>query len=316
MADSFIVVTSKNFRSWAIEYLWKGAAEAISLKTSEIPLGSFFSAYVVNRYASQINTKLNNKCLIVHHQTLFRLSKMGLSKVLQNSRLLLTHFEEGSIDPIRRIAEAHNITILTMSQADADRILRVTGKSLRIIPSYAGIDREIFVPSKAAPKKHFVLVTGNCKARKNPQIIFEVIRQLKGHQFVVEGQGWESFDSTGTLKSQNVRRLELNLQERAKIFREASVLLSLSSLEGGPLTILEALASGTPVVSSNAGFANEVIADCAGTIISDTRDVQRILNAIELRIETKMTVFQKDLLFGRFSLESYANLIYGIEDNA
>lgn len=79
----------------------------------------------------------------------------------------------------------------------------------------------------------------------------------------------------------------------APLLRETDVLLLTSSYEGAPLTILEGLAVGVPVVASDVGAVREYVGDKCRLIplgSADIRERQQYVSAVE-----------EDLVDGRFS---------------
>ena len=92
--------------------------------------------------------------------------------------------------------------------------------------------------------------------------------------------------------------------------REASVLLSLASNEGGPFPVIEALASGTPVVATPTGFCSDLICEGKGFLLSPIPSCKDVQSAIEKAIELKNSVATQDLLNGKLSWEDLGSILY------
>ena len=157
------------------------------------------------------------------------------------------------------------ITPLTVSTADVDRVL-----------GRYGIERP------------YVLFCGTHEPRKNLRRVVEAFRRLgrTTHELVLVGpEGW----------NEDVRSLLAGLDGRAKVlgfvprsdldplYRAATVFCYPSLQEGFGLPVLEAMAQGTPVVTS-AGTATEEVAGDAGLLVDPT-DTAAIAAAIEVVVD-------------------------------
>ena len=136
----------------------------------------------------------------------------------------------------------------------------------------------------------FVLYVGNIEPRKNLVRLVAAYHRLKGRykdlpKLVICGEkGWLYDDVFRTVE-------ELNLQEDVLfigyvshyelmcLYTEAQALLYPSLYEGFGLPILEAMACGTPVVTSNVSSMPEVAGDAA--ILVDPYSEAEIADAIE-----------------------------------
>lgn len=87
------------------------------------------------------------------------------------------------------------------------------------------------------------------------------------------------------------------------MYRNASALCNLSFLEGGPIPVLQALASGTPILSSDVGFVREVLTEGFGRVINLDLTIQEISGLLREVASTKSLVSTKDGLEGEFSWE-------------
>ena len=92
--------------------------------------------------------------------------------------------------------------------------------------------------------------------------------------------------------------------------RNASVYLSLSKLEGGPYSTVEAMASGTPVVVTSTGWNPEIVNNSNGILLPLEVNVSQVVSAIETTIRLKEKVRGFDLIEGKFSWEQLGRSIY------
>jgi len=136
----------------------------------------------------------------------------------------------------------------------------------------------------------FLLYAGNIKPHKNVDRVIEAFARLKkrGHEALKLLIIGDEISKSPQLR-RAVHRLQLHQQVRflgfvpdatlAVLYRLADVFVFPSLYEGFGLPPLEAMASGTPVVTSNVSSLPEVVGDAA--LLVDPRDAEAIAAAIE-----------------------------------
>ncbi len=185
------------------------------------------------------------------------------------------------------------------TKTDLINILAVPNKKISVI--YEGIDTGVFYPRDDISKDKirmkfdisddFILHVGNLEPRKNFKGIvdsFLKIRQKKGFKglkLVLAGQrGWLY---KGILKEIKEKRLGDSIiftgyvgkDDLPALYSAARLFLFPSFYEGFGLPVLEAMACGTPVITSRCSSLPEVAGDAA--ILVDPRNINDITNAIE-----------------------------------
>lgn len=93
--------------------------------------------------------------------------------------------------------------------------------------------------------------------------------------------------------------------ELARVYRDADVCLVTSRQEGGPKAILEAMASGVPLVTTRVGQAAELVADGENGLLADVDDVDALTAAVE-RVRDDQALRARLRTGGRATAEAHA----------
>jgi glycosyltransferase involved in cell wall biosynthesis len=167
--------------------------------------------------------------------------------------------------------------IVAVSAFTKDELVELTGvpaERVEVIPN--GVD-EIFRPRpERAPSYNllqgeYVLAVATLEPRKNLARVVEAARLAGVELRVVGARGWGGVDVPGWVG-------ELTDAELAELYRGARCVVYASLYEGFGLPVLEAMASGTPVVTSR-GTATEEVAGGAAVLV-DPLDAASIADGI------------------------------------
>ena len=198
------------------------------------------------------------------------------------------------------LAARRSRRVLTVSQASKDDILhylRIPAEKVEVI--YNALDPRLEGEPTADDVAHvrerflltapFVLYTGNIKPHKNLDRLIEAFAILRrdGFDFVkllIIGDEVSKYPNLRRL----VHRFQLHQHVRflgfvpdatlAVLYRLAAVFVFPSLFEGFGLPPLEAMAAGTPVVTSNVSSLPEVVGDAA--LLIDPMDASAIARAM------------------------------------
>ena len=223
---------------------------------------------------------------------------------LQDSELSIIRSNIHSFNLSKRIIVQNLFVFKSLVDVGVDESI------LRLFPG--AIDRNVFYPTfeNVVSENKFVLISGDFKERKNPEMIKKVITQLPDIHFIIHGHNLEIFGIGFFDAYKNIELIPFNFLNQPKLMRDASAYLMISTLEGGPIPVLESLASGTPVVASNVGFCSEYINSENGWILNDPSDINEIENALNYAINLKSKVSNHDLLKGQFTWIESGNLFF------
>jgi glycosyltransferase involved in cell wall biosynthesis len=164
----------------------------------------------------------------------------------------------------------------------------------RVVVTPWGVD-ERFAPGHAAPatlasleiERPYLLTVGSLQPRKNLEAALAAFERLPGDEHelvVVGGRGWGDADLLERIRrspaSERVRLTgRVSDETLVELYRGAECFVFPSRYEGFGLPPLEAMACGTPVVSSERSSMPEVLGDAA--LLVDPDDVEALAAALE-----------------------------------
>lgn len=204
------------------------------------------------------------------------------------------------------------IAVSTNTAKDISNWLNVNPQKTTVIPN--GVESDFRVlPSKVVrewrsqytktSEEICILNVGSNHQRKNIITVLKAIKKIADKNIPV--CLWKLGDDFTKEQKQFIEdnKLQANItlinkcdrDSLIKFYNAADVLLAPSLYEGFGLTILEAMACGTPVVTSNVSSLPEVAANAA--ILVEPLDVDEICKAI-LRLKKDSTYYQKIIRLG------------------
>ena len=140
---------------------------------------------------------------------------------------------------------------------------------IRVVPN--GVD-PVFAPDGPAADGDYVLAVGTLEPRKNLGAAVEAARLADVELRVVGSRGWGGVEAAGWVGDAG-RTTEL-----AALYRGAAVSSTPRSTRASAIPVLEAMACGTPVVTSRGGATEEVAGGAA--VLVDPRDPAAIAAGI------------------------------------
>lgn len=174
------------------------------------------------------------------------------------------------------------ITISESTKRDAVRLLRLAPEKIDV--AVPGVDEEFFKPVSAETiarfrrdknlPEHFVLFIGTREPRKNIASLIRAFALLQGRTkytyklVLAGGRGWMDEEIPKVLEATGMSDQVLfpgfvPHEELPLWYRAADAFVYPSQYEGFGMPALEALASGTPVITSNVSSLPEAVGDAA-----------------------------------------------------
>ena len=172
---------------------------------------------------------------------------------------------------LRRVLQGAD-AIVAVSEFTKDETVELAGvpaERIQVVPH--GVDA-VFTPDGRAADGDYVLAVATLEPRKNLARAVDAAREADVELRVVGARGWGGVEVHGWVG-------ELPDAELAALYRGARCLLYPSLYEGFGLPVLEAMACGTPVVTSVATAMEEVAGGAA--VLVDPLDVSSIAEGIQ-----------------------------------
>jgi glycosyltransferase involved in cell wall biosynthesis len=161
------------------------------------------------------------------------------------------------------------VAVSEFTRDELSALLGVPGERVRVVPN--GVEA-VFTPRGQVSEGDYVLAVGTLEPRKNLGAATEAARLAGIELRVVGARGWGGVDAPGW--SGRVDDAEL-----AALYRGARCLVYPSLYEGFGIPVLEAMACGTPVVTSRGGATQEVAGGAA--VLVDAHDPEAIAAGID-----------------------------------
>jgi glycosyltransferase involved in cell wall biosynthesis len=172
---------------------------------------------------------------------------------------------------LRKVLRAAD-AVVAVSEFTKQEIAALAGvprERIRVVPN--GVDA-LFAPDGPSAEGSYVLAVATLEPRKNLGRVVEAARLAGVELRVVGARGWGGVEVSGWVG-------EVTDAELAELYRGARCVLYPSVYEGFGLPVLEAMACGTPVVTSRGTATEEVAAGAA--VLVDPLDVEAIADGIE-----------------------------------
>lgn len=193
-----------------------------------------------------------------------------------------------------------------------------------IIPN--GVDTAFFYPDVKKRDVFRILFVGRLIPRKRVDLIIDAYAALpsalrKKTEFLVVGEGPERQNLEERAKNLDVTLMFLgkkSKKELQEIYQSASIYVLVSEKEGMSNTLLEAMASGLPVIVSDTGGTEELVTDGKNgfivshdshiiashfkTLIENRNEIKRMSKESRIIAETYSWQIVADLYFHYFTL--------------
>jgi glycosyltransferase involved in cell wall biosynthesis len=197
------------------------------------------------------------------------------------------------------------IAVSEFTRGELVELLGVPAGRIRVVPNAVG---EPFSPEGPSAEGDYVLAVGTLEPRKNLASAQQAVRRLGVELRVVGARGWGGVEVDGWLG-------RVSDEELAALYRGARCLVYPSLYEGFGIPVLEAMACGTPVVTSAGGATEEVAGGAA--VLVDPLDAGSIASGIEEAVRRRDELVPRGLeRAGSFTWERVAAETWRVYEEA
>jgi glycosyltransferase involved in cell wall biosynthesis len=173
----------------------------------------------------------------------------------------------------------------------ATRVIAVSDFTAREVERLAGVPRErvrvvhngvdpVFTPDGPRADGDYVLAVGTLEPRKNLARTVEAARRAGVELRIAGAAGWGGVDAGAAWQGR------VSDEELARLYRGARCVVYASLYEGFGIPVFEALACGTPVVTSRDSAMAELAGDAA--VLVDPYDVDSIAAGIRTAVARRV----------------------------
>lgn len=192
--------------------------------------------------------------------------------------------------------------VVTVSEANKTYLENIAnGSDDKIFLVHNGIDLSRFVPNGEVPEPPFTLLSvGRLTEKKGQAVLIEACRELRDRgvpfRCWIIGKGrlrpqleglierWKLPERVQILGSYTQRKI-LRRYQAAHLFVLPCIIASDGNREGLPVSIVEALACGLPVVTTPVTGIPEVVSHRRNGLLTPCNDAQALADAIQSLIE-------------------------------
>lgn len=169
--------------------------------------------------------------------------------------------------------------VLVLNRFSLAYVQKIANERVEVIPNF--IDHgKVFARKNVSSKIHSVIFVGHVCKQKGAVEIIQAAKCFPDIRFLMIGpvqQDVEEMDS-----SNNVEFLGTQSQEKVmQLLKNADVFLFPSHTEGFANALLEAMATGLPVIATDVGANKEMIEDKGGIIVP-ANNSSEIINALKM----------------------------------
>lgn len=279
-----------NLQAWKETVAFAPLSRYLKQEQPDILFANSLNCNVSALTAAILSRTTTRIVVIEHNMVKMIFTKQGRYPAVRN---LLAHIRV----KLARYLYPKADTIITVSKHVADDIrssYKLTGIPIVTIHNPIIVKEILSLQDEAIddiwfqePVVPIVLAVGRLVPEKNYSFLIEVFSKLNPTlkaKLIILGDGEQKQvleEKIRSLGLENKVRLPGNVSNPYKYMKRSKVLVVTSITEGFPMCILEALACGCPVVSSDYGGANEILEDDACGRIVSLKDQKQFVAQLE-----------------------------------
>lgn len=201
----------------------------------------------------------------------------------------------------------------------------VDSEKIKILENYSTLHEDALEQRLLRPSNQTVLFLGQIGSRKGcydiPPIVERLVKFVPDVKFILAGSG-ELETITRLFEEKGVKdRLQLpgwvRGADKDRLLREADVFFLPSYNEGMPMSILDAMGYGLPIVSTNVGGIPQIIINNKNGLTYKPNDIEGMSDGLKMILLNKETMDKYgkssiDIVKEKYSLERHIKLLIKI----
>ncbi len=186
-----------------------------------------------------------------------------------------------------------------ISKDCASELTKAGARNVTVI--YNGVDRNRITSSTGGRtgKKFRLVAVGRLVEEKNYSLLLQAIRQILSQRTELRGSLELNLIGEGPLRPilksliarlglQGIVNLVGNTNHVAFYLRQSDLFVLSSDNEGLPISLLEALTAGLPVVATDVGSCRDVLDHCQAGLVVPRKDSAALATAIQIMIDNRL----------------------------
>lgn len=196
----------------------------------------------------------------------------------------------GGYIPIhKKIVELSDLSVFISKMGQKYLLTRYPDIKINSVVSYLGTE-DFGVSSKSSDGVFRLLSCSNVVPLKRVPLIYDAIQNITDYNVewthIGDGPEFGLLEERVRLSRSNIRVNLLGRLPHSEVFNyfrnnPVDVFINVSSTEGLPVSIMEAISFDVPVIGTNTGGTSEIINRETGVLISENPDINEIIDAIE-----------------------------------
>lgn len=172
----------------------------------------------------------------------------------QKLGIWFTH-KDGNFNPSEIRALKRSTSIFVHSKRESQKLSNVC--SSEQIVMLAAIEPTRF--TRPAKNGRRIVWAGTPSERKNPEMLLSIAEKLPEEKFLLIGRGWKESAIVSKLEErENIEYREFQGALSTEDLDGCDLFLMTSSVEGGPMPLMETLAAGLIPIATDTGFVREI----------------------------------------------------------
>lgn len=202
--------------------------------------------------------------------------------------------------------------IFCLNQSSEQHIKRISNKKVVNIPNFIELKNIDFNQNEISDRIKNIIFVGHVIKSKGCMDIIKIAEKMPNIMFKLIGKVSEEIKSIP--KPSNIHYFgEVSKEEVINQMLSSDLLLFPTYTEGFPNVILEAMASGLPIISTPVGAIPEIIEDKGGKII-EVGNIEGFIKAIEdlkeINIRNEMSIWNREKVKKTYALDLVMKQIF------